>query len=200
MKTRTVSELFLDRVSELHRAEVCLADALPGLAARASHPPLYGVIAAHAMRSPHQLELFSSLLRGHGAGRGGREGTVMESLITGGDACMEHVRAPQTRDLMIAALFRRMGHYGVAGCGFALRLARSLNLTRESFTLECILAGKTTAVRSLEALEPVLFGLAERGASNRWRRFLGNSHRQRARGGARLHKDQAPRSGAAGMP
>ncbi|RYD38326.1 MAG: DUF892 family protein [Verrucomicrobiaceae bacterium] len=165
MKNRTASDFFLDCVSELHRAEACLADALPDLAARASHPPLYGVIAAYVMRSPRQLELFSSLLRRHGAGRRECGSTVMESLITGGNAGLDRVRTPQTRDLLIAAHCSRMGRYGMAGCGFALRLARSLNLPRESLVLDCILAGKVASSRSLEALEPVLFELAEQGGT-----------------------------------
>jgi ferritin-like metal-binding protein YciE len=164
MKTRTPHDLFFDQLRDLHSVELQLSDSLPGLAARADHAPLYALIAGHAIQTVRQLDLLTRILQRHGIETGTDKCRAMEGLIAGGDAHLDGVDVPETRDLMIVAHASRIEHYEIAGYGIALRLAQRLELQEEALILQSILAEEREAARSLEELEPMLLELAGGGA------------------------------------
>ncbi|MDB6136167.1 MAG: hypothetical protein JWM59_4410 [Verrucomicrobiales bacterium] len=163
MRAPTLVELLFNQISDLHRMETLLSDTLPGLAARARHSSLYALIAAHAMQTPRQLELLDMILRRHGSVPGNGKCKAMRGLTSGMDARLGGVRAPQARDLVIMAHCVRIERYEITVYSLALRLARKLDMGHESVVLDWILAQEMAAARGLEALEPVLFQLAEKG-------------------------------------
>ncbi|MES2707034.1 MAG: DUF892 family protein [Verrucomicrobiota bacterium] len=164
MKTRTPHDLLFDQLRDLHSVETQLLASLPVLAARADYNPLYELIAGHAIQTAGQAELATAMLQRHGTGPGGDKCRAMEGLIAGGDAHLDAVDVPRTRDLMIVAHASRIEHYEIAGYGIALRLAQRLGLEEEALILESILVEEREAARRLEELEPALFERAQEGA------------------------------------
>lgn len=166
MNTKTPHDLLFDQLRDLHSAESQILSSLPGLAARAAYPPLCALITGHAGQTRRQLEMLISVFDRHGMEPGNDKCKAMEGLIAGGDAHLDQVQVPQTRDLMLTAHCARIEHYEIAGYGIAVRLAQRLGLQEEAAILEAILKEELAAARGLEALEPALFQLAMEGGLN----------------------------------
>lgn len=167
MKTRTPKDLFFDQIRDLHSVETQLLESLPVLSARAAHPALHELITRHAAETARHLSIVAAILESHGTGPGGDKCKAMEGLIAGGNAHLDGVEVPQTRDLMLVAHCLRIEHYEIAGYGIALRLAQGLELKEEAAALESIIQEEKDAARGLQALEPVLFRIAMEGGLNR---------------------------------
>ncbi|MDB6136106.1 MAG: hypothetical protein JWM59_4349 [Verrucomicrobiales bacterium] len=166
MNTNTPRDLFFDQLRDLHSAESQILSSLPGLAARAAYPPLCALITEHAGQTRRQLEMLTSVFQRHGMELGNDKSKAVEGLIAGGDAHLDQVEVPQTRDLMLTAHCARIEHYEIAGYGVALRLAQRLGLQEETSILESILQEELAAAHGLEALEPALFQMAMEGGLN----------------------------------
>ncbi|RYD38092.1 MAG: ferritin-like domain-containing protein [Verrucomicrobiaceae bacterium] len=161
MNTNTPRDLLFDQLRDLHSAETQILSSLPGLAARAAYPPLCALITEHAGQTRRQLETLASIFQRHGMEPGNDKCKAMEGLIAGGDAHLDQVEVPQTRDLMMVAHCSRIEHYEIAGYGIAVRLAQRLGLQEEAAILESILGEELAAASGLEALEPALHLLAK---------------------------------------
>lgn len=157
MKTVTPKDLFFDQLRDLHSVETQLVASLPTLVQRVSFPALAAAIARHAEETKRQAEVIASIFAVHNVEIGDDECKAMKGLIEGGDAHLEEVEVPTTRDLMMVAHCSRVEHYEIAAYGITLRLAQQLGLSDEAGLLSAILSEERAALAKLDEIEPILF-------------------------------------------
>jgi ferritin-like metal-binding protein YciE len=157
MQTVTPRDLFFDQLLDLHSVETQLVASLPTLLAREPYEPLVALLVSHAEETKRHLNIIASILQAHRIEIGDDKCKAMEGLIAGGDAHLDGVDVPETRDLMMIAHCLRIEHYEVAAYGITLRLAEQLGFREEVALLSATLKEEKEAVVKLSKLEPAIF-------------------------------------------
>lgn len=157
MKTVTPKDLFFDQLRDLHSVETQLVASFPTLVPRVSFPALASIIVRHAEETERQAEIIESIFAAHNLEIGDDECKAIKGLIKGGDAHLDAVDVPTTRDLMMIAHCSRIEHYEIAAYEITLRLAQQLGLYSEAGLLGAILSEEKAALVKLEEIQPALF-------------------------------------------
>lgn len=152
MTTESPRALLFDQLQDLFSATDQEIASLPGLVARVTSPGLAGHITRRAGDLQECRETAGAMLRSHGMVPGVDLCRAMKGLIAGGEAHLDEVRDPTTRDLMVVAHCLRMEAYGIAASTICLTLAARLGFAAESASLSAVLRDRESAAASLCAL------------------------------------------------
>ncbi len=142
MQIATFKDMYIAELQELRSLEAQLADALPRMAAAASHPSLKKLLADHRQKTLAKEERLESILSRHKAKVREHTDQAMQALIAETKKMQMIVTVPHLRDAALIASTLKVAHYAIAAYGSAAALAGQLdlrddqNLLRESLEEE----------------------------------------------------------------
>lgn len=123
MKLKTIKDLYIQQLKDLHSAEKQLVKALPKMAKAASSPQLANAISHHLSQTEEHVERLEEILTHHEQSPRGHTCKAMEGLIEEGKEMIECDAAPEVRDAGLIAAAQRIEHYEISGYGTARAFA-----------------------------------------------------------------------------
>ena len=126
MQLRTLDDVLMEQLADLHSAETQLVEALPQVASSASTPELRTALEEHLEQTRGHVrrleEAFSSL----GTSIPDEYCEGMEGLLKEGKEVISAKGDPTAKDAALIAAAQRVEHYEIAGYGTARTLADQL--------------------------------------------------------------------------
>jgi ferritin-like metal-binding protein YciE len=128
MQLATLNDLFVEQLADLHSAETQLIDALPKMAAAASHDELKQAFQHHLEETRDHVRRLDDIIAGLGRAVPTEICEGMRGLIREGEEIVTASGDPDVRDAGLIAAAQRVEHYEIAGYGTARTLAEQLDL------------------------------------------------------------------------
>ncbi len=131
MRLQSLEDVFADQVEDLYSAETQLVQALPRIAAAASHDELREALQQHLQETRGHVERLDRVRRdlpGLGNGVGAQECEGMRGLLREGEEILAAPGDPAAKDAALIAAAQRVEHYEIAAYGTARTLADQLGL------------------------------------------------------------------------
>ncbi len=116
-KMKTLHDLFIDQLKDMHSAERQLAAALPKMAKAANHPELKQAFEQHLDVTKSQIERLGQVFEMMGASQGRKKCKGMEGLLMEGEEIMMEDMAPSVKDAGLIAAAQKVEHYEIASYG-----------------------------------------------------------------------------------
>src|SRR5579872_2286902 len=135
MQLQTLRDLLVEQVQDLHSAESQLVEALPKMAAAASHDELRQAFEHHLEETRDHVRRLDDILGELGASPG-EECKGMKGLIAEGEEVIALQGEPTVKDAALIAAAQRVEHYEIAGYGSASALAGELDLDQAQDLLD----------------------------------------------------------------
>lgn len=129
MELQTLRDLFIHELKDLYSAETQLVEALPKVAAAATHPDLKAGIETHLEETKEHVNRLEQILESLGEDTDGPACKAMEGLIAEGEALLEEDADPEVLDAGIIGGSQKIEHYEIAGYGTARAYAELLEET-----------------------------------------------------------------------
>jgi ferritin-like metal-binding protein YciE len=152
VKLRSLSDLFLDQVRDLHSAEKQLVKALPKMAKAATAPELRSAIQEHLEQTKGHVQRLETIFEGLEAKPGSKKCQAMEGLIHEGEEFLDEDAEGAVRDAGLIAIAQRVEHYEIAGYGTAATFARHLGNTQAEELLRTTLAEESETDKKLTGI------------------------------------------------
>lgn len=128
MKLKSMEDLLLHELKDLHNAEKQLLKALPKMAKAAEAPELRQAFEEHLEETERQVERLDDIFAQLGKAARGTHCKAMEGLIQEGADLIEEEGEPAVKDAALIAAAQRVEHYEMAGYGSARTFAQQLGL------------------------------------------------------------------------
>ena len=128
MKMKTLHDLLVDELKDLHSAEMQLTKALPKMAKAASSDELRTAFQSHLKETEGHVERLDKIFKGLDASPKGKKCKAMEGLIEEGKEAIELDAEDAVRDAALIAAAQRVEHYEMAGYGTVRTFARLLGM------------------------------------------------------------------------
>jgi len=126
MKMKTLQDLFVHELKDLHSAEKQIIKALPKMIKAASNEELRTALEEHLEETEEQLRRLEQLFEQFELPTRGPKCQAMEGLIEEGKEALEESMEDDVRDAAIIAAAQRVEHYEMAGYGCARTFAEQL--------------------------------------------------------------------------
>jgi len=126
MKLKTLHDLFLQELKDLHSAETQLVKALPKMAKAATNEELQAGFEEHLEETKGHVERLDEIGKQLGAKLTGHKCKAMEGLVEEGADMIDEDADDSVRDAGLIGAAQRVEHYEIAGYGTAIALARKL--------------------------------------------------------------------------
>jgi len=126
MKMKTMHDLLVHEIKDLHSAEKQLTKALPKMAKAATNEDLRQAFESHLEETEQQLERLEEILEQLELPARGPKCKAMEGLIEEGKEILEEDMEDQVRDAALIAAAQRVEHYEIAAYGCARTFAQQL--------------------------------------------------------------------------
>ena len=152
MKLRTLSDLFLDQIGDLHSAEKQLVRALPKMAKAAKNKELRHAFDHHLEQTKGHVERLETILESLDHSPGRKKCKAMEGLVAEGEEFLSEDAMDEVRDAGLIAIAQRVEHYEIAGYGTAATFARQLGYTLPEELLRQTLAEEVETDKKLTDL------------------------------------------------
>lgn len=138
-KTKTLHDLFIDQLKDMHSAEKQIVAALPKMAKTASHPELKQAFEQHLDVTKSQLERLGQIFDMMGASAGRKKCKGMEGLLMEGEEIMMEDMAPSVKDAGLIAAAQKVEHYEIASYGTLRTYAQMMGHREAGQVLQQIL-------------------------------------------------------------
>jgi ferritin-like metal-binding protein YciE len=165
MQLRTLHDLYMDELNDLHSVENQLLKALPKMAAATSNTELRAAFEDHLVETQGHVDrlerIFASLL---GASPNRKTCRAMEELVEQGQRSIGRNAEPAVLNAGLIATAQRVEHYEIAGYGSARRFARALGYDKAAGLLQQTLEEEGAANSRLAELAETTFNEAMHGA------------------------------------
>jgi ferritin-like metal-binding protein YciE len=125
---KTLDDLLLHELKDLHNAEKQLTKALPKMAKAADNEDLRQAFEDHLAETEEQIKRLEQILEQLEASGRGQRCKAMEGLIEEGKSALEDPMDEDVRDAALIAAAQRVEHYEIAGYGCARTFAQMLGL------------------------------------------------------------------------
>ena len=127
MSLKTLDDLFLEELKDLHSAESQLVKALPKMAKAASSEKLREGLEMHLEQTKGHVERLDQIFKelGEKSPRG-HKCKAMEGLIEEGKEMIEEDGEPEVKDAGLIGAAQRVEHYEIAAYGTACAFANML--------------------------------------------------------------------------
>jgi ferritin-like metal-binding protein YciE len=122
-----LSDLLVSELQDLYSAENQLVNALPKMAAAASHVELQAGFTEHLEQTREHVARLERAIELLGASPQGRTCQAMQGLIAEGEELLAEDANPAVRDAALIAAAQRVEHYEIAGYGTARTFAELLS-------------------------------------------------------------------------
>lgn len=158
MMLKSLSDLLVDQIRDLHSAETQLVSALPKMAKGAANPELKKIFTDHLVETKGHVERLKSIAELLGAKPTGKVCKAMKGLIEEGKEALEEKGEDAVLDIGLVAAAQRVEHYEIAAYGTAIALAERLGNKQVVALLEKTLGEEKNADETLtEVCESTLF-------------------------------------------
>lgn len=126
MPMESMQDLYLHELKDLYNAEKQILQALPKMAAKASHQELRRAFEEHRSTTEEQVRRLETIFDDLKQSPGGKKCKGMEGLIEEGEELLKEDADPDVRDAALIGAAQRVEHYEIAGYGTARTYARQL--------------------------------------------------------------------------
>jgi ferritin-like metal-binding protein YciE len=126
MKLKSLRDLLIEEMRDLHSAESQLTKALPKMAKSASNEELSDAFQEHLEQTKGHLERLDQAFEMLEASPGRKKCQAMAGLIAEGSEMMKEDAEDMVHDAAIIAAAQRIEHYEIAGYGCARTFAKIL--------------------------------------------------------------------------
>ncbi len=139
-KMKTLHDLFIEQLKDMHSAEKQLVAALPKMAKKASNPELKQAFEQHAEMTKSQIERLMQIFQMMGATQGRKKCKGMEGLLMEGEEIMtEEGMAPAVKDAGLIAAAQKVEHYEIASYGTLRTFAQMMGHKEAGQVIQTIL-------------------------------------------------------------
>ncbi|HET7413561.1 MAG TPA: DUF892 family protein, partial [Pararhizobium sp.] len=152
MDVEDFRQMYLAELQEACNAEAQLVEALPKMAAAASHEELKHGIESHLQETRSHHDRVENLLRSHGADPSAHKDQSMQAIIGESDKWSKMVPDHGLRDASLIASAQRIEHYEMALYGSLATWAKQLGLSEDEATLHAILEDEKRADQKLSGV------------------------------------------------
>jgi len=160
MAVKTMEELFIHELSDIHSAERQMTKALPRLAKAAESPELSAAFEAHLEETEAQVERLNQVAEVLGIKIKRIKCAAMEGLVEESKDVIDQVKEGPLRDAALIGGAQKAEHYEIAAYGTLCALARQLGYDKAIPLLEATLEEE-------KATDEKLTILAEGGGNQR---------------------------------
>jgi ferritin-like metal-binding protein YciE len=126
MQLRSLDDVLMEQLADLHSAETQLVEALPKVASSASTPELKTAIQEHLEQTRGHVRRLEEAFSQLGTPVPDEYCEGMEGLLKEGEEVMAAQGDPTAKDAALIAAAQRVEHYEIAGYGTARTLADQL--------------------------------------------------------------------------
>ncbi|HEX3998433.1 MAG TPA: ferritin-like domain-containing protein [Pirellulales bacterium] len=123
---KSLEDLFVHELKDLHSAEQQLIKALPRMAKAASSEHLRAGFEEHFEQTKTHAERLEKILDDLGQSHRGPKCKAMEGLVEEGKDMIDEEAPPEVKDAGLIAAAQRVEHYEIAGYGTACTFAQLL--------------------------------------------------------------------------
>jgi ferritin-like metal-binding protein YciE len=116
-KLKSLRDLYIEQLQDLHSAELQLTKALPGLAEAATDNALKAAFNEHLEQTKIHVERLEGICRQLDVSPKGHTCKAMKGLIAEGKEMATQPAEPAVRDAGLIAAAQRVEHYEIAGYG-----------------------------------------------------------------------------------
>jgi ferritin-like metal-binding protein YciE len=116
-KLKTLRDLYIEQLQDLHSAELQLTKALPVLAQAATDSTLKSAFEEHLEQTKIHVERLEGICRELDVSPKGHTCKAMKGLIAEGKEMASEAAEPAVRDAGLIAAAQRVEHYEIAGYG-----------------------------------------------------------------------------------
>ncbi|MCO6042867.1 ferritin-like domain-containing protein [Aeoliella sp. ICT_H6.2] len=126
MNIDSLEKLYVHELKDLYSAETQLLEALPKMAAAASHDELKAGFEEHLKQTKQHVARLEAIFKTLDFQPGGHKCNGMEGLIAEGEEILREDMPGEVRDAALVAAAQRVEHYEMAGYGVASTYAEKL--------------------------------------------------------------------------
>jgi ferritin-like metal-binding protein YciE len=126
MKMKTLNDLFIHELKDLHNAEKQLTKALPKMAKAATSEDLQQAFESHLQETEEHLARLEKIMAQFDIPTRTPKCKAMEGLIEEGKEVLEEDMEDDVRDAALICAAQRVEHYEIAGYGCARTFAELL--------------------------------------------------------------------------
>jgi ferritin-like metal-binding protein YciE len=116
-KLKSLRDLYIEQLQDLHNAEVQLTKALPDMARAATDPVLKSAFEEHLEQTRIHVERLEGICRQLDVSPKGHKCKAMKGLIAEGKELLADAADNAVRDAGLIAAAQRVEHYEIAGYG-----------------------------------------------------------------------------------
>ena len=149
---KTLRELLVDELRDLHNAENQLVKALPKMAKAASHDELKEGFEEHLEQTRDHVDRLDRCFKILGAAAKGKTCHAMKGLVEEGKEAIEEDAPDAIRDAKLIGAAQRVEHYEIAAYGTARAFAQTLGETKVADLLQATLDEEGETDKKLTAL------------------------------------------------
>ena len=160
MAVKTLEDLFVHELSDVHSAERQITKALPRLARAAENPELAAAFEAHLEETNGQIERLDQVVEQLGIRLKRIKCAAMEGLVEEGKEVIDTIPKGPVRDAALVGGAQKVEHYEIAAYGTLCALAKELGYTEALELLKATLEEE-------KATDEKLTVLAESGGNQR---------------------------------
>jgi len=129
MAVKTLEDLFVHELSDVHSAERQITKALPRLARAAENPALAAAFEAHLEETNGQIERLDQVVEQLGIRLKRIKCAAMEGLVEEGKDVIDTIEKGPVRDAALVGGAQKVEHYEIAAYGTLCALAKALGYT-----------------------------------------------------------------------
>jgi len=144
-KIKSLEELLVHELQDLHSAETQLVEALPLMAEAVQNPRVKRAFTDHLKETKGQVTRLNKALKLMGEGPGEEKCKGMDGLIREGKAAIKNTSDPDTLDAALIGAAQKVEHYEISGYGTARTFAQQLGLDQVAELLTATLAEESAA-------------------------------------------------------
>jgi len=152
MKMKSLEDLYLDQLKDLHNAEKQLVQALPKMAKAATSAELQQGFQDHLEQTRTHVDRLDRIFSRLGASPGRKKCVAMEGLIEEGQEAIQLQGDAMVKDAALIAAAQRVEHYEIAGYGTVRTFASHLGFDQDSDLLQQTLNEEGETDKKLTAL------------------------------------------------
>ena len=126
MELKSLQDLYIHELKDLHSAETQIIKALPKMAKAATNPKLIKGFETHLAETKEHAKRLEKILKSHDETTGGPKCKGMEGVVKEGAEMIEQDAEDEVRDAGLISAAQRVEHYEMAGYGTARTYAQLL--------------------------------------------------------------------------
>ena len=144
-KIKSLEELLVHELQDLHSAETQLVEALPLMAEAVQNPRVKRAFNDHLKQTKGQVTRLNKALKLMGEEPGEEKCKGMDGLIREGKAAIKNTSDPDTLDAALIGAAQKVEHYEISGYGTARTFAQQLGQNEVAELLSATLEEESAA-------------------------------------------------------